>query len=403
MRLSEWLASQGIYETKTSPEDHASNGAAEVTVTLPSSLWPLAVRQASEQTWRRVLSRLGAPSRPLLAFGTRVQAKNREWKRRDDKTWGARTVPGVIVGPAPQTLSAYVVRLMDGKLYISSSVHPVPAVAAPKPRQRHSHKSPLGAIRALLTPDGGECHHDVVCGENFQFLPNCKGDGCQAQTLLAADSSSFQTQEILAAKVSDSQAQVQPAAGVEDLRAQMILAAETEGRQAQCCLAAESNLAACAQATGADQVAKVAPTGADQVAKVAPPDASQVAQFAQTLAKVALQVPVTLHRLHRLQVPTRLPRLCLTPQRAQCLLSRERREGGGRRGEARGRGRGEGKEGERSGGRGGGRRGQERRGERERRMEEETWGVKSYRFLYMHLPVINAPRSAFKTDPPFFL
>ena len=168
-KLQEWLTTQGVLTTMSAPEDHAANGRAEVAVreikraarrclisaNMASSLWPLAVRHASEQGWRRVLGRLGAPSRPLLPFGTRVQAKNREWKCRHDKAWGARTVAGRLVGPAPHTLSAYVVQLHDGTLYVSSSVHPLPDPAAPKPRYRHGSKAPLGAVRALLLSVGG--------------------------------------------------------------------------------------------------------------------------------------------------------------------------------------------------------------------------------------------------------
>ena len=67
-------------ESKSAPEDHAANGRAEVAVremkraarrcllaaSLPSKLWPLAIRQASEQSWRRVMAKLGAPSRMAL-------------------------------------------------------------------------------------------------------------------------------------------------------------------------------------------------------------------------------------------------------------------------------------------------------------------------------------------------
>ena len=102
------------------------------------------------------MTKLGAPERPLLAFGTEVQAKNREWKRREHKAWGPRTVPGRLLGPAPNTLSAYVVLLRDNTLYVSSSVYPLPDKSAPAPRYRHVAKGPLGSIRALLALAGGE-------------------------------------------------------------------------------------------------------------------------------------------------------------------------------------------------------------------------------------------------------
>ena len=138
-RLIRWLTEQAIHVTKSAPEDPAANGTAESAVKevkryarrclissgLPSSLWPLAVRQASEQSWRSALARLGCPTKPLLPFGTVAQARSREWLKRSDKQWSSRTLSGHLVGPAPQTLSADVVLLEDSVLYISSSVHPV--------------------------------------------------------------------------------------------------------------------------------------------------------------------------------------------------------------------------------------------------------------------------------------
>ena len=120
-RLLRWLAEQSIHSTKSAPEDPAANGTAESAVKeikrsarrsllsarLASAYWPLAVRQASELSWRAALQQLGCPVRPLLAFGARVQARSREWLKRSDKQWGPRTLPGQLVGPAPQTPSAY--------------------------------------------------------------------------------------------------------------------------------------------------------------------------------------------------------------------------------------------------------------------------------------------------------
>ena len=152
--------------------DHPANGRAEVAVRelkraarrcllssrLGSQFWPLAIRQAGEQSWRRAMTRLGAPERLLLAFGTSVHTRNREWRQRSDKAWGPRTIPGRLVGPAPSTLSAYVVLLQDGTLYVSSSVHPLPDKSTPAPRFRHTAKAPLGSIRVLLAPvGGGQC------------------------------------------------------------------------------------------------------------------------------------------------------------------------------------------------------------------------------------------------------
>ena len=137
-KLLRWLAEQSIHSTKSAPEDPQANGTAEAAVKelkraahrsllssgLSSNYWPLAIRQASELLRRSSLSKLGCPTRPLLAFGTTVQARSREWLKRSDKQWGQRTLSGRLVGPAPQTPSAYVVLLDDHAavhLFISSS------------------------------------------------------------------------------------------------------------------------------------------------------------------------------------------------------------------------------------------------------------------------------------------
>ena len=80
--------------TLSAPEDHSANGRAEVAVReikraarrcliaagLDSSLWPLAVRQASEQAWRRVLRSLellaGRCLRLVLRFMPRTVSGN---------------------------------------------------------------------------------------------------------------------------------------------------------------------------------------------------------------------------------------------------------------------------------------------------------------------------------------
>ena len=134
-KLTESLARQRIFETKSFLEDHASNGSAEVSVRevkraarkclsaskLEHKLWALAVRQVGEQLWRQSMLALGAPARPLHPFGTSVQVRLRQRQR---SAWGPRATPGRLVGPAPQTLSSYLVLLPNKQLYISSAIYP---------------------------------------------------------------------------------------------------------------------------------------------------------------------------------------------------------------------------------------------------------------------------------------
>ena len=174
-KLAEWLARQRVHETKSAPEDHASNGAAEVAVRevkraarqcllaagLEARYWPLAVRQAGEQMWRQAMLAIGAPVRPLHPFGTPIQTRLR---LRQRSAWGPRAVPGRLVGPAPQTLTSYLVLLPDHQLYISSAIYPAgrPAPAAAPaglsaPSRRHRTKAPAApaAVHAVLAPAEG--------------------------------------------------------------------------------------------------------------------------------------------------------------------------------------------------------------------------------------------------------
>ncbi|CAE7349719.1 RE2 [Symbiodinium sp. CCMP2592] len=134
--LERFLAEQGIHSTRTAPEDHPSNGAAEVAIrevkraarrallsaNLPSCHWPTAVRHAGEVMWRKGLVRLGGAARSLLAYGTPVEARKR-LRHRD--VWMSRTRSGVLIGPAPQTLSSYLVLFEDDTVCITSAVYPV--------------------------------------------------------------------------------------------------------------------------------------------------------------------------------------------------------------------------------------------------------------------------------------
>ena len=238
-KLLRWLAEQSIHCTKSAPEDPQANGTAESAVKelkraarrcllssdLASHYWPLAVRHASELLWRSALSKLGCPVRPLLAFGTKVEARNREWLIRSDKQWGPRSLPGRLVGPAPQTPSAYLVLLEDGQLYVSSSVHPVTPLPAPAsvaeslpPCSVHlrlfrasehdpfsdpfsmsafsSDLRPAVILRALRSPSpygGGGAHHDV----NADPSPAESSESSAPPTSLAGENQAASDQVLL--------------------------------------------------------------------------------------------------------------------------------------------------------------------------------------------------------------
>ena len=63
-------------------------------------------------------------ARPLLAFGTRVQAKNREWKRRDDSPGTADPVS--LCGPFDRWQPVYLIIC-------------APAASSPPDKPRYKH------------------------------------------------------------------------------------------------------------------------------------------------------------------------------------------------------------------------------------------------------------------------
>ena len=160
-KLAEWLARQRIYGTKSAPEDHASNGAAEVCVRQlngqpGNAYWPLVSRpdigrwqfamranSFGVMPWCHWVLRCGLCTLSALPLKNRLRLRQRS-------TWSPRTVPGRLVGPAPQTLSSYLVLLPDKQLYISAAIYPAgrPAPASapaglPPPSRRHRSKTPV--------------------------------------------------------------------------------------------------------------------------------------------------------------------------------------------------------------------------------------------------------------------
>ena len=147
--------------------------------------------------WRQAMIALGFSVRPLHPFGT--------LRLRQRSTWGPRTSPGLLVGPAPQTLSSYLVLLTDKQLYISSAIYPagrpVPATAPDgllPPRRRHKSKSPVVpvAVQVVLLPD------HIPCGEGA--LSSTSSDSAESDGQLASERAkvSFQNLASERAKVS---------------------------------------------------------------------------------------------------------------------------------------------------------------------------------------------------------
>ena len=189
--LERFLAEQGIFSTRTAPEDHAANGSSEVAIrelkrsarkallesNLDSSHWPTAIRHVGEVAWRRGISRLGGSARPLLSYGTPVEARKR-LRHRD--VWTSRTRSGVLVGPAPQTPSSYLVLFEDlPSADAEPPLRPKPlsgqstGVFQATPHYRRSSKSP--AVRVTLQGPSLPAAEGMSALADFSDFSNVSG------------------------------------------------------------------------------------------------------------------------------------------------------------------------------------------------------------------------------------
>ena len=98
-RFREWVAARGIYQTCTAGDEPAGNARTERAIGLvkarartllaaagaPMELWPLAVRQAGEELFRRQLRNLGVPAPPMLVKKKTWHCRGRhgrsQWRR----------------------------------------------------------------------------------------------------------------------------------------------------------------------------------------------------------------------------------------------------------------------------------------------------------------------------------
>ena len=141
--FQQWCLGRDIFHTMTSGDDPLSNSRCEREVGWVKSrtrtlllatkssfeVWPLAIRQASEERLRSQVRRMGIDVPELLPFGTAVVVKKKNWHQREDGTgmkWPMKRA--TLWGPASDmsmSSRAYYVKDDEGRYFRTTVVRQV--------------------------------------------------------------------------------------------------------------------------------------------------------------------------------------------------------------------------------------------------------------------------------------
>ena len=136
-----WLAQRDYFHTTTAGDEPSSNSRAESEINVikcrarvlmksaqcDSTMWPLAVRHASEERFRRQLQACGVPT-PALPFGVRAVAKQKSWQHRYE-AWRNPMTAVRVWGPAwdmSMTSRGYFLEVLETGKMMRSTVVVVP-------------------------------------------------------------------------------------------------------------------------------------------------------------------------------------------------------------------------------------------------------------------------------------
>ena len=151
-----WVRSRELIQSSTAGDEPMSNGRCESELGVvrgqaraamraagcATSMWPLAVRYASECRLRDQLRGLGVPCPQVLPFGLRAFAKRKTWHKVS--SWESPNLPVRLWGPAhdmTMTSGGYFAELPDGKFMRTTAII-VPATTTSK-----------GEIQTFVKPD----------------------------------------------------------------------------------------------------------------------------------------------------------------------------------------------------------------------------------------------------------
>jgi hypothetical protein len=137
-----WLRARDLWHTTTAGDEPSTNARAENELkilkgrarTLMKSAqcdvtqWPLAIRYASEERFRRQLQECGVPTPAILPFGVKAYAKQKAWQNKH-AMWRSPMTQVRVWGPAcdmSMTSRGYFVEIGNTNKYMRSTIVVVP-------------------------------------------------------------------------------------------------------------------------------------------------------------------------------------------------------------------------------------------------------------------------------------
>jgi len=140
-----WLRARDLWHTTTAGDEPSTNARAENELkilkgrarTLMKSAqcdvtqWPLAIRYASEERFRRQLQECGVPTPAILPFGVKAYAKQKAWQNKH-AMWRSPMTQVRVWGPAcdmSMTSRGYFVEIGNTNKYMRSTIVVVPTHA----------------------------------------------------------------------------------------------------------------------------------------------------------------------------------------------------------------------------------------------------------------------------------
>ena len=140
-----WVRQRDYFHTTTAGDEPSSNARAESEINVLKNrtrvllrsaqcqphMWPLALRHASEERFRRQLQACGVPTPSMLPFGIHALAKQKSWQHRYE-AWRNPMTPVRVWGPAwdmSMTSKGYYLEILETGKMMRSTVVVVPKAA----------------------------------------------------------------------------------------------------------------------------------------------------------------------------------------------------------------------------------------------------------------------------------
>ena len=231
--FQDWVHRRDFFHTTTAGDEPASNARAENelkiikgrartlmrTARCPNTMWPLAVRYASEERFRRQLQSVGVPTPPMLPFGLRAFAKQKAWQNRS-AAWRSPMTEVRVWGPAfdmSMTSKGYFLQIMNTGKFMRSTVIIVPKHGPAIADQPPGHPCNLEEQPPMPPDDVASVSYAPSIAESEVVAQRLEDDNGNNQDAVSNSGEPPQPAEA----VSNSGEQQQPASAISNMGEQL--------------------------------------------------------------------------------------------------------------------------------------------------------------------------------------